>query len=573
MSPGRVLLVNPPPASPAAPPAGMLMAGGLLAGCGAEVRLHDASLELLLAELGPDSQGVMSSLSGPDFYESSSMLAALKRLQKAQQAMVRQGDELWQEGLRARLQRDHPQVVVLCLDSPRQKEAALCMARWLGQHAKGAQTVLWGPGLEAMACARGLCSDCVCLPGGHGEGLLSVLGHRPIECDPAQGLRQVLPQTRYLAPGPVLPLRTLGMEPFTPDALQEAAARTKVGCFLGSRGDLDLGREGAGNIVLGLDWDLAALPDEDEIRAAQRAGARMLRWRLDGAEAGLDPAAARRVMGETAKAGMWNHLHLARDMPPQQQEAWLRLALDNPHVVHSHDAAWGEAGVAEASGREIKGAFHPLPGRPLWQWLTEPAHLLLQAARHGVNALRCLRVEEGGSVYALTNDLTYHFLKPEQVTPKLRQEIFDLIMAGGRIKPDFVLSNLEQAFYVGYAIDRGGLVATASTKHPRPGFVKKMLEMTGRDFSQYLERGYISVRPEYRNTGVADHLIVELRKRWQGRNVFLVVAADHQTGREITRRNGSRCLLSYFNQEKQREFEIWTPEGQDDSLSLPGGKK
>ncbi len=60
-------------------------------------------------------------------------------------------------------------------------------------------------------------------------------------------------------------------------------------------------------------------------------------------------------------------------------------------------------------------------------------------------------------------------------------------------------------------------------KHPRPALIQRLRTATGMDFSGYVERGYTSVRPEYRSLGVGRRLLEGLTACAGQYKVFAVI--------------------------------------------------
>ena len=88
-----------------------------------------------------------------------------------------------------------------------------------------------------------------------------------------------------------------------------------------------------------------------------------------------------------------------------------------------------------------------------------------------------------------------------------------MVEAGGSVGIQWVRYNLERAFLIAYATEQGVVVANSSLKYPRQEYVEKLKTNSGIDVSNYLERGYTSVRPEYRGLGIGTRLLDGLTRR------------------------------------------------------------
>ncbi len=323
------------------------------------------------------------------------------------------------------------------------------------------------------------------------------------------------------------------------------------------------------------------VPAREELESRRAAGLGVIRWQV---EPGTEPGALEAALRATSRLGLWNQVELPAagggdgggdgggagggdgGGGGDRLAAWCAA---NPNLAHSVVQpllpATGFSGPPPASLPEPKvGDLPPMPGRPLWRWLDAPAHLLLYVRKQGVAKTRCQRVRADGTVYRLGEAVEYYFVRYPELDPPQVDRILELILSAGKVKPNWLRRNLEQAYLIAYAMEEGMMVATETLKRPRPEYIQKVRQRTGLDFSEHLERGYIVVRPEYRGLGVGDELVRGCLARAQGKKTFLVIAEDNKTAQMLTARHGSRPLFSYYSEEMGKEVAIWTPRDQDD---------
>ena len=463
--PSPILVVNPPLAHPAAPPAAL---GRALARAGAD--LYDANREYLRGL--PGMERAWSLLRSPAFYQPQRCLKALLALERALETppAPRDQERLWQEGLAPRL--EGRRELVLAAGDARQRAAA----QYLAGRARRRQSSL------AVELAPGADQDQAQPPAA-----------------PLPGFQPAAPE--LVPPLPLLSLADQGIDP-------------------------------------------AKLADQ---------GRRLVLWQ---APEGLDsPGQAQARLRAAAKAGLWNHLLL----PPEPHSPALaelaRFAWDYPGRVHSwswqDDPAWPR--------QDRRG-----PGRPWWSLLGHAAYLELYLRRHGRQALRRWRLSpEDGRLYTLGENIQYHFRKPSDIPPPLLEEIERLIVAGGKVKPDWVGHNLRRAHLIAYALEEGVLVGTETLKVPRPQYIEDVRKQTGLDLSGYLERGYISVLPHYRGLGVAQKLVSGLRERARDKKIFLAIPTENLAPQELTKRYHTRPVATYLSPRVGKEVSIWMPGEQE----------
>jgi len=123
-----------------------------------------------------------------------------------------------------------------------------------------------------------------------------------------------------------------------------------------------------------------------------------------------------------------------------------------------------------------------------------------------------------------------------------------------------VRHNLERAFLIGYVIEDGGIAGNSSLKRPRPEYIQKVKDQYGLDLSNHLERGYTSVRPEYRGLGIGTRLLKGLTDRAGKRNIFSIISEDNVATQKIAVHNRTRQPASFYSESMGKQIGIWMPE-------------
>ena len=94
------------------------------------------------------------------------------------------------------------------------------------------------------------------------------------------------------------------------------------------------------------------------------------------------------------------------------------------------------------------------------------------------------------------DNITFYYKKPPDLPKGYLDEICKLVESGGSVKTKFVKYNLERAYLIAYAMENEVIIGNSSLKHPRKEFIERIKNITGFDFTNFVERGYTSVRPE-----------------------------------------------------------------------------
>jgi hypothetical protein len=161
----------------------------------------------------------------------------------------------------------------------------------------------------------------------------------------------------------------------------------------------------------------------------------------------------------------------------------------------------------------------------------------------------------------LQKTLTYHFKKPDEISPQVLDQIQRLIKKGGEVGSAFVKENLENAFLISYALDPEGLVVgTVTLKHPKEAYRRKIEAITGLDLSGYLERGYTSVDEGFRNSDVADRLIKGLIDRSRGQKIYVTIRMDNMFALELTYKNNMVLAAQFINERTGHKIGVFTNE-------------
>lgn len=274
-----------------------------------------------------------------------------------------------------------------------------------------------------------------------------------------------------------------------------------------------------------------------------------IQWRLTRTIPGF------RFFRSFSRAGIWNHLVLDGLAASPQN---LAAVASQPNLIHS----WEASRKADRDEPLLQryGSVRPLPGRPLWRAVTNPVHRFLLLDRFGSDWLSRARVDDSGDpIFCLGQALEYHFCAPGQLPPGYLDEICAMVKAGGTVGATHVRSNLERAFLIGYALEKGVIVGNSSLKNPRAEYIEAVRHQSGLNLSGFVERGYTSVRPEYRGLGIGTKLLEGLTARAGDRKIFSVIAEDNTATQTIAIRNHTRKVATYFSPMAGKQVAIWMP--------------
>ncbi|MCG8635455.1 MAG: hypothetical protein MI863_16600 [Desulfobacterales bacterium] len=293
-------------------------------------------------------------------------------------------------------------------------------------------------------------------------------------------------------------------------------------------------------------------------------GLRMIVWQVN------DKGLPRQLLWQVSKQGIWNHVSgkglfsPVKEAESADQGVWIA---NNPNIVHSFEdlgRQGGESAVSRAcrAPEELLAyrKVRPLPDIPFWQILPDPFLILgflsrisqRELIRHRVNPDRPL-------ISILGSGISFNFKQPKEVPADILDEITAMVEAGGSVDITHVRANLEKAYLIGYALENGVVIGNSSLKHPRQVFIDRLKGITGLDFTNFVERGYTSVRPEYRAMGVGAKLLEGLTARADDVKVFSLISEDNLATQKIAIRNNTRKIATYFSDKVGKEMGIWMP--------------
>jgi GNAT superfamily N-acetyltransferase len=255
-------------------------------------------------------------------------------------------------------------------------------------------------------------------------------------------------------------------------------------------------------------------------------------------------------------AGIWNHLILDG---PAATAANKGAIARQPNIIHSWEALTGNG--HDTAADDGYGGLPALPGRPLGQVVDDPRQRFMVVDRFGKTwLLRSRLADDGDRIITLGETMTYHFCAPQRLPDGYLDEICAMVAAGGTVATTHVRSNLERAYLIGYVLENGVIVGNSSLKHPRPQYIESVRRQSGLDLSGFVERGYTSVRPEYRGLGIGTRLLEGLTARAGKRKIFSVIAEDNEATKIIARRNRTSKVASYYSDKAGKPVGIWMPE-------------
>jgi GNAT superfamily N-acetyltransferase len=310
---------------------------------------------------------------------------------------------------------------------------------------------------------------------------------------------------------------------------------------------------------------------------ASDANAQVIVWHLDDRPLpDLTP-----MLFALAKKGIWNHLMIVMDPDHEAAKKLQRFAEGNPNIVHSW--GWRQPAVSGFSDRRFEfakgaaayGKTPPMPGQPVWQILQDPLWLETGLSLLGRDPLvRRWEIDPTQPSIELGSQLTYHYVRPADLPEATLEEIVSMVEAGGSVNARWVRYNLQRAFLIAYAEENGVLAGNSSLKHPRDEYISAVSGQSGIDLTRFLERGYTSVRPQYRGLGIGTRLLEGLTKRAQGYKIFSVISEDNLATQKMAIRNRTRKVASFYSQKANKPVGVWIPEWMiDESIHGATGQK
>jgi GNAT superfamily N-acetyltransferase len=313
---------------------------------------------------------------------------------------------------------------------------------------------------------------------------------------------------------------------------------------------------------LGLSCFLDASVESEAMVAAYQAGVRLIQWHHPSGPL----ESVTKILWDASKAGIWNHVIMPDRPEHSLDRKLLQFMAANPNIVHSWVRCQQQSlPFSDAVQRPEKSDAYTnvasLPGRPLWHFFSDPAHLLLYLNRYGAKKMLRWRVRDKASkLYALGENISYYFVKPQELPAGYLDDICAMVEAGGSVDIALVRYNLERAYLIGYALEEGVIVGNSSLKRPRSEYLEAVNRQSGLDLSNYLERGYTSVRPEYRGMGIGATLLEGLTERVGDLKLFSIISADNVAAQKMALRNQTRQVASFYSEKLGKEVGVWMPE-------------
>lgn len=484
---------------------------------------------------------------------------------------------LCHSGLATRLERPELELLILFVSAPDQVPAAMTMAHFSKKLRPDLRVALMGnqSAVDAEQCGYAL------LPETDPKLLLNFVGELREPGSPENVAApdfSTLPLKEYLTPALVLPLRmqaASGSDLIPPSlffTLSENCRRNykAEGFFCNDNGLKPvfmekLAHEAAGQepsfcVALSCTLDESARPEA--VASTHQAGIKLIQWNNPAGKL----KSLSKILWDVSKAGIWNHVVMPAEAETTTEKELIHFMASNPNIVHSWIYRRPTASLFSGPDErpEISTAYTQvaaLPGRPLWHSLNDPVHLLLYLHRYGAKKILRWRVrDDGSSVYSLGSNISYNFVIPQQLPPGYLDEICRLVEAGGSVDTTLVRYNLERAFLIGYALDEGIVVGNSILKRPRQEYVDAVNKQAGLDLGNYLERGYTSVRPEYRGMGIGASLLEGLTARVGDLKLFAIISADNVAAQKMALRNQTQQVASFYSKRLDKEVGVWIPE-------------
>jgi GNAT superfamily N-acetyltransferase len=485
---------------------------------------------------------------------------------------------LCRNGLAQRLEHPEPKLLILCVSTADQLPAALTMACFSKEQRPELHIALMGD-LQLLADAGEYGNTLI--PETDPEPLLALVrelsGSISLEYKTAPDFN-ALPLIDYLVPSLVLPFQMptdtesdlmppplfwadleKHRQSFNTEGLLSIDHRLKPTHMM-NRTDKKV--KAKAPFFLGLSCLLDESADLEAMNDAYQAGVKLILWYHPSGQLKF----LTRRLWSASKAGIWNHVIMPVRSETDLDKELLEFMAANPNIVHS----WGYSRSPKMSALSpldkpgtsvVYTQVSRLPGRPFWHFLNDPLHLLLYLNRYGTKKLLRWRIRDKGlAVYTVGNDIVYHFVKPRDMPPEYLDEICFMIEAGGSVDTALVRYNLERAFLIGYAMEHGVIVGNSSLKRPRAEYVEVVNRQSGLDLSNYLERGYTSVRPEYRGMGIGAKLLEGLTERVGDIKLFSIISSDNTAAQKMALRNQTRRVATFYSKKLGKEVGVWMPE-------------
>ena len=349
--------------------------------------------------------------------------------------------------------------------------------------------------------------------------------------------------------------------------LRKSASTSYQECALIRNSDLDrfTGKPSSGDRAsfpmksIGLVLEFGQTIIEAEITDLHANGVKMIAWQPAVGQI----ESLKTSLWNSNRAGMWNHLIF----PIKRKEfdaALLEFALNNPNIVNSYSFDRKSIAPPPATIEHLIESFagylkvESLPGIPIWKFMDTPGQLLCFLHKFDIQQVqKWLVMDSTSKVHQLGSSIRYFYVKPHDLPDNYFEDICRMVEAGGSVDMNKVRYNLKRAFLIGYAMEFGLIVGNSSLKQPRSEYIQSLNQNTGLDFSGFLERGYTSVRPEYRGIGMGTRLLEGLTKRAEGKKLYSIITEDNLATQKIAIRNRTRKLTTFFSQKTGKKVGVW----------------
>jgi GNAT superfamily N-acetyltransferase len=606
-----ILLIHPPAVSPVHPCWDAAVVAGRLSGCGLNPCHYDANIDFYREHLLKnrdesvcETPGDIDKLAGKEFYDLPFFIECKDKINTCLTLIshdplaVLKGEADWnpfvplcEQGLARKISQHDPGTVIFFISSQDQAVAAKTMAAYIKSRYPGV-------GVLAMATIR-----LERLHSQYFDHLIWNQGKRSLvplidyfnqthgaKIDPHNSL----PDFDGLFPGPYLtPERVALVDPFffkdpflLADFLEDQVRFLGVQGFVfvagaGEKKDA-VSRKGMYQHLshwLSIKQSLVFFSmqvrmgepfpeDENKLSDLFSAGLRLILWEKTTNSTNI----CEKTLWKASKQGIWNHVSWP-DLFRENSQA--KFIVNNPNIVHSFqdpncavnqdtDQNLNQESLfnlAMPHGLMDYARVQPLPGIPFWKVLGDISWLLVYLGQFTRKSLGGIRVDmKNHGVICLGTHMQFFYQSPSDLPPGVLDEICKMVEAGGSVDTTHVRSNLERAHKIGYAMENGVIIGNSSLKHPRAVFINRLNKITGGDFSNFVERGYTSVRPEYRAMGVGAKLLEGLTQMANGYKVFSIISEENLATQKIALRNNTKKILTYFSEKLNKEMGVWMPE-------------
>lgn len=167
------------------------------------------------------------------------------------------------------------------------------------------------------------------------------------------------------------------------------------------------------------------------------------------------------------------------------------------------------------------------------------------------------------------SEIEYSFVPPEELPEGALDQVCALVEAGGVTDNKWIRHNLERAYLIARAHHHGEMVGVSSLKNPRPEYVERVRDKLGINIKGFVERGYTSVRPEYRGLGMGTKLLAGLTQRAEGkRHVYSLIRETDLATQTIALRNNTVKIVVFYSELMDKELGFWMPEKTAEALNL-----